>query len=150
MSDQSKPNVKTGAATANMKNLMIQMSMRGMLDQVDETLMTANRESWGYTEMLDRLLQLEFDDRERKKRQRRIKAAKFRQTSRLEEVDTSAKRSLTKVQLKEIWELEWLKNARPLLLIGQTGVGKTYLGEAIGVHACENGFSTFLEGLVNF
>jgi DNA replication protein DnaC len=35
--------------------------------------------------------------------------------------------------------LSWLKDGRPLVLIGQTGVGKTYLAQAAGLKACQEG-----------
>lgn len=38
--------------------------------------------------------------------------------------------------------MEWLKQGRPLLIIGPTGVGKTFLAEALGLQACRNRFST--------
>ncbi len=53
-----------------------------------------------------------------------------------EDYDFTTKRSLTKAQLKEIASLGWLHEGRPLVLIGQTGVGKTFLGQATGLHAC--------------
>ena len=42
----------------------------------------------------------------------------------LEDFDYSAHRSITKAQIRELQNLGWLREGRPLLLIGQTGVGK--------------------------
>jgi hypothetical protein len=52
-----------------------------------------------------------------------------------------AKRSITKAEIKEIYTLGWLNDARPLVLIGQAGVGKTFIAQAIGLHACASGKS---------
>ncbi len=42
---------------------------------------------------------------------------------------------------EEIYTLGWLNDARPLLLIGETGVGKTFIAQAVGMHPCANGKS---------
>jgi DNA replication protein DnaC len=44
-------------------------------------------------------------------------------------------RSISKAQIKELYSLQWLSEARPLLRVGQTGVGKTFIAQATGVHA---------------
>ena len=58
-----------------------------------------------------------------------------------EDFDFTAKRSITKAEIKEIYTLGWLNDARPLLLIGETGVGKTFIAQAVGLHACASGKS---------
>jgi DNA replication protein DnaC len=68
--------------------------------------------------------------------------------------DFTASRSISKMQIKELYSLQWLHDARPVLLIGQTGVGKTFIAQAAGLHACACGKSvlymtltTWLENL---
>ena len=58
-----------------------------------------------------------------------------------EDFDFTASRSITKAQIKELYSLQWLTDARPVLLIGQTGVGKTFIAQAAGLHACACGKS---------
>jgi len=38
--------------------------------------------------------------------------------------------------------MQWLTDARPVLLIGQTGVGKTFIAQALGLQACPFRLST--------
>jgi DNA replication protein DnaC len=123
------------------KNHMAEMNMLGMLAVLDQTLTEANRDKISYTEFADILLQAEADYRQDRKTTNRIKAAKFTVRPALEDFDFTAKRSITKAEIKEIYTLGWLNDARPLLLIGQTGVGKTFIAQAIGLHACANGKS---------
>jgi len=40
-----------------------------------------------------------------------------------------------------IESLNWCEQGRPLILIGQTGVGKTYIAQAAGLQACLSGKS---------
>jgi DNA replication protein DnaC len=94
-----------------------------------------------YTEFADILLQAEADYRQERKTVNRIKAAKFTVRPAFEDFDFTAKRSITKAEIKEIHTLGWLNDARPLLLIGETGVGKTFIAQAVGLHACASGKS---------
>lgn len=141
--------------TTQMRQLMHELKLFGMADIVDKTTVSATSEGWGFTEFIDVLLQAESESRNRRRTESRIKAAKIRRTASFEDYDFTAKRSLTKAQLKEIQSLKWLEDGRPLVLIGQTGVGKTYLAHAAGLHACHVGktviclsTTTFLEQLL--
>jgi len=141
-------------STAQVKNLMAQMKLAGMADIFEKTVAEATQDKWSYTEFLDVVLQAELDFREERKASRRIKAAKFKIRASFEDFDFTANRSITKAQIKEIYNLKWVEQGRPLLLVGQTGVGKTFIAQAVGLHACTHGKSvsfmsvtTWLENL---
>ena len=129
------------------KSKCSEMKLKGILSMLELTLEQATSHEWSYTDLLNRLLQVEKDDREQRKVQSRIKSAKLRKTSRFEQIDLQANRSITKAQVKELYELNWIKQSRPMVLIGPTGIGKTYLVEAIGLHACENGYTTLFKSM---
>lgn len=141
-------------STAMVEHLMAEMKLSGMLAAFQKTVTEATQDKWGYSEFLDVLLQAEADDREERKSKRRIQAAKFKIRAMFEDFDFSAKRSINKTQIKEIYSLKWLEQGRPLLLIGQTGIGKTFIAQAAGMQACESGkhvlfmtITTWLESL---
>lgn len=123
------------------KNHMAEMKLLGMLGALEKTLSDATRDKISYSELLDVLLQAELDYRQERKTVNRIKAAKFTVRPAFEDFDFTAQRSISKAQIKEIYSLGWLNDARPLLLIGQTGVGKTFIAQAVGLHACASGKS---------
>jgi DNA replication protein DnaC len=136
------------------RNLMAEMKLLGMIDAFDRLSTEATREQWSCTDFLDAMLQAESDFRAERKPKRRIKAAKFAMRPSFEDFDFTASRSITKAQIKDLYSLHWLADARPVLLIGQTGVGKTFLAQALGLHACASGravlymtFTTWLENL---
>lgn len=141
--------------TTQIRTLMHDMKLFGMAEHVDKTAQQATSEGWSFFEFIDVLLQAESESRNRRRTESRIKASKIRRTASFEDYDFTAKRSLTKAQLKEIQSLKWCDDGRPLVLIGQTGVGKTYLAHAAGLHACQAGktvvclsTTTFLEQLM--
>lgn len=141
-------------STTIAKNLMAEMKLLGMLSAFDKVLHEATRDKPSYSELLDALLQAEADYRQERKTGYRIKAAKFTLRPAFEDIDFTAGRSISKTQIKELYSLQWLRDARPVLLIGQTGVGKTFIAQAAGLHACACGKSvlymtltTWLENL---
>jgi len=141
-------------STAIARNLMAEMKLLGMLGAFDKVLTDATRDQSSYSELLDALLQAEADYRQQRKTGYRIKAAKFTLRPAFEDIDFTASRSISKTQIKELYSLQWLHDARPVLLIGQTGVGKTFIAQAAGLHACACGKSvlymtltTWLENL---
>src|ERR1044071_2002217 len=144
----------TPMSTAVAKNLMAEMRLLGMMSALDQTVSEATRDQISYSDFLDILLQAEIEHRKAGKTHRRIKSARFTLRPAFEDFDFTAQRSIGKAQIKEIYSLSWLKEGRALLLIGQTGVGKTFIAQAAGLHACASGHSvlfmtvtTWLENL---
>jgi DNA replication protein DnaC len=127
--------------SVQVKNLISEMKLGGISEVLEKTLQDATQNSWGYSEFLDVLLQAENDHRQKKKAEGRIKASKLRRQASFEDFDYTAKRNITKAQVREIQSLQWCAQGRPLIIIGQTGVGKTFLAQAAGLHACLSGKS---------
>jgi DNA replication protein DnaC len=141
-------------STAVARNLMAEMKLLGMFESFDRLLTEATRDQWSCAAFFDAVLQAESDYRTERKTKRRIKAAKFAIRPTFQDFDFTANRSITKAQIKDLYSLHWLADARPVLLIGQTGVGKTFIAQALGLHACASGksvlymtFTTWLENL---
>ena len=128
-------------STVLSRNLMAQLKLMGMAAAFDRAIKDATDLQWSGTELFNVLLQAETDYRSERKVKGLIKAARFPLKSRLEDYDFTAKRSLTKTDIKDLASLEWLRQGRPVVLVGQTGVGKSFLARAIGMHACLAGHS---------
>jgi len=126
-------------STAQVRNLMAEMKLQGSAHVFEKTLVDATEQKWSYSEFLDVLLQAEFDYRNEQRSKRRIKASRLKIRAAFEDFDFTADRSITKTQIKEIFAMKWLEQGRPLLLIGETGIGKTFIAQATGLHACQNG-----------
>lgn len=120
-----------------MKNMMEDLQLTGMLRSFDRLKSEAVKESWPADELLDHLLQEEYEFRESQQRARRIKNSRLERLPRLEDFDFTVKRSVTKTMIKELYTMKWLEQGRALLLIGPTGVGKSFIAAALGHHACQ-------------
>ena len=122
-------------STAVARNLMAEMKLLGMSGAFERLVTEATRDQWSCTDFLEAMLQAENDYRSERKTTRRIKAARFALRPGFEDFDFSANRSITKTQIKDLYSLHWMNEARPVLLIGQTGVGKTFIAQAIAIAA---------------
>jgi DNA replication protein DnaC len=110
----------------------------GMINALETDLALATKQEWTHAELLSRLLQSEKSYRDEKFIAKKIKSAQFKRNAYLENFDMTAKRGVTKGQVQELMSLQWLELARPIIFVGQTGMGKSYLAEAIGRYACSN------------
>lgn len=128
-------------------NQLHQLRLWGMAKTLPTRLQEGSQEKWSYSEFLNGLLLDEIRYREQKSSESRLRKAKFRTQADFDHFDFTLKRSLSKTQIKELRELTFLKNHQNLLLLGPTGVGKTFVATAIGHQACMEGNSVLFEGM---
>lgn len=94
-----------------------------------------------FEERLGLLADRELLERENKKLVWRLAKSRIGKTACLEDIDYRASRGLDRSLVLELASGDWIKNHRNLLVIGPTGVGKTFLARALGHQACLLGFS---------
>jgi DNA replication protein DnaC len=128
-------------------NQLHELRLWGVAKTLPIRLQESQQEKWSYTEFLNGLLVDEIRYRDQKSSEGRLRKAKFRTVADFDHFDFTLKRSLSKTQLKELRELTFLKSHQNLLLLGPTGVGKTFVATAIGHQACVEGYSVLFEGM---
>lgn len=124
-----------------------QMQLSGMLASLDLRLQEATAQGWGHGEFLAALVTDERTHRNNRQTERRLRAARFRTDACEERIDLTAKRNLTKTQVRDLMNLGFIKNPATVLIQGPTGVGKTYLATAIGNQACRKGYNCIFVGI---
>lgn len=99
----------------------------------------AARERLTHTAYLAEVLAAECDDRDIRRRLRRVKEAKFPRTKRLEDFDHTTIPDLPSATLANLATGAWIDAGQPLVLLGDSGTGKTHLLIALGTAAAEQG-----------
>jgi DNA replication protein DnaC len=90
------------------------------------------------------LVDAEWTHREQRKLRRLLRQANLRRQACLEDIDwQSPRRGLDKALVQSLATGAWIAQHRNLLLIGPTGIGKSWLGEAFAERACRSGYSAF-------
>ncbi|MCF6351899.1 MAG: IS21-like element helper ATPase IstB [Cyclobacteriaceae bacterium] len=91
-------------------------------------------------EYLALLTDHEWEDRQNKKINRLLHQAGFRQKSTIAEVSYSEARNLDKNMFERLSTLNFIKKKENIILTGASGVGKSYLAQAIGHQGCLMGY----------
>lgn len=93
-------------------------------------------------EYLALLTDHEWEDRENRKIDRLFKQANFRQKASLAEVNYTSSRNLDKNMFVRLGSLDFISRRENVILTGASGVGKSYLAQALGHQACLMGYKT--------
>ena len=92
-----------------------------------------------YPGYLLRMAELELLERERRAIERRIRQARFPVVKTMDSFDFLAIPSLNKTMVLELARCEFLARRENVLLLGNSGTGKTHIALALGLAACQRG-----------
>jgi DNA replication protein DnaC len=121
---------------------LIAMKLYGMANALKTRLERVDHQSLTMEEFFSLIVDDEWLYRENRKLVSRLKVAKFKErAAAIEDIDYRTPRGLRKTQVLELAQHRWIKAHQCVILTGPSGVGKSYLAQAFGHHACRNGFS---------
>jgi DNA replication protein DnaC len=113
----------------------------GMLSALEEQMKMPDIEKLSFDERFSLLIDREMIDRQNRRFTTRLRKAKLRQNACLEDIDFRHPRGLDKSVIMQLASGQWVKEANNLLIVGPTGVGKTYLACALAHKACQQDYS---------
>jgi DNA replication protein DnaC len=87
-------------------------------------------------EYLSLLADHEWEDRQQKKTSRLLTQAGFKQKASVCDVNFTQARNLDKNMFNRLATLDFMLKAENIILTGPSGVGKSYLAQSLGNHAC--------------
>ena len=99
----------------------------------------AARERLSHGAFLAEVPTAECDDRDARRRVRLVREAKFPRAKRLTDFDLTALPDLPPATLAELADGAWIDAGEPVVLLGDSGTGKTHLLIALGTAAAESG-----------
>jgi DNA replication protein DnaC len=108
-------------------------------DRVEDMVAVAEREQLGYAAFLAEALLAECDDRDERRRVRRVRDAAFPRTKRLEDFDYTANPAVNPATIATLANAAWVGAGSPVCLIGDSGTGKSHLLIGLGIAAAEAG-----------
>lgn len=118
---------------------LIQMRMGAMANLHRQYVSNNQMNALTPDEYLSILIDHEWEDRQNKKVDRLIQQAGFRQKASIAEVDYRATRNLERNMFNRLATLDFIGRKENIILTGPSGVGKSYLAQALGQQACMMG-----------
>jgi len=117
------------------------LRLTGMQATITQRIREASDATLGYEDFLNLCLFDEDQHRQNERIRRLIRAAEFKCTASLEGIDFATNRALDKKQINDFAKGRYIDNGNNILILGPTGVGKSFLASALGNAACRMGKS---------
>lgn len=117
------------------------LRLSGVLQTIDLRTRQAVDDTLSHQEFLYRVLHDEIERRESKQLNVRLRRANFETTKTLEDFDFTFNPKVPKATIVDLATCNFVEKKENLLLIGQSGLGKSHLAQAIGLRACRAGYS---------
>ena len=124
----------------DIKQLLKNLRLRKMGEMIESELEAARKHSPSYTDFLARLLRAEWLDQQQRRVQSRIKQARIPDLWTLESFPFKNQPGVSRRQIRELAELEFIPKAENIVFIGEPGVGKTGLASGLLLKALQNGY----------
>ena len=115
----------------------------GAMAQLHQQHIKDNRiENITADEYLALLIDHQWEDRQNRKIERLLKQAGFKQEANLADVNYTQQRNLDKNMFTRLGTLDFITRKENIILTGASGVGKSYLAQALGHQGCMMEYKT--------
>jgi DNA replication protein DnaC len=139
-SDATNPTTQTAdTPQLLLEHHLKQLRLPTFLREYDKVARQCAVEQADYPGYLLRMAELELLERERRAIERRIRQARFPVVKTMDSFDFLAIPSLNKTMVLELARCEFLTRRENVLLLGNSGTGKTHIALALGLAACQRG-----------
>ncbi len=145
-------NAKTAALEALIEAHAVELKLPTVRRRFRPLAAEATREQQTPVAYLGALLEAEINERAERRERRRLLDARFPQIKRLDDFRFQDNPNVPQATIAALAEGSWIDDHESVILIGDSGTGKTHLATALAVCACQAGrrvrFTT-LAGLAN-
>jgi DNA replication protein DnaC len=121
------------------------MRFSAMAQLYSQHLSQNTSEKMTFDEQLALLVDHQWEDWQNRKIERLIKQATFKQQASIANIDYTSQRNLDKNMLERLATLDFIKRKENIILTGASGVGKSYIAQALGHQVCILGKKTLYQ-----
>lgn len=123
-------------------DILRSLKLSAMADVYEASLRFSPAEAPSAGELLARMSEAEWNQRQQRKIDRLLKQAALRLPASLDRITFDPQRNLNADAVGALSTMEWARDGRTVLITGPTGVGKSFLACALGHEACLKGVTT--------
>jgi len=123
---------------------LLGMRLHGMAEALKTQEQDPGMRELSFLERLGMLVDQQWSWRENQALARRLKAARLRANTCVEDIDYRGSRGLDKSVLRALTqESGWVAQHENIFVLGPTGVGKSFIAAALAQKACRDGYSVW-------
>jgi DNA replication protein DnaC len=123
----------------DLDQLLCNLKLRRIREILEREFTHAEKRGLSYKALFRRLLREEWQDQQSRAMEYRIKRAKLPERWSLSTYPWNKQKSLDRKQIEQLAELSFVARASNIVLVGDTGTGKTGIASAILLRALEAG-----------
>ena len=120
---------------------LLALGLTGMAKALEDQRRSPDIAALSFEERLGLMVDREAAERDTKRLATRLRFAALRQNAVVEDVDLRAPRGIDRALFQKLVAGDWINRAEGLLVMGPTGVGKSWIACALGHKACRDGKS---------
>ena len=124
------------------------LKLKFMSDEHSAMASEAAAQHWDHQEYLRRLVEGEYNQQRQRRIQGRIKNARIPVLKTLEQFHWNHPRKINRLQVQNLFRLEFIPQKANAVLLGSVGVGKTHLASALAYAACLEDYSVLFAGAI--
>jgi len=117
------------------------MKLHGMADAFRSQLEITNMSPLSFEERFAMLVDQQWLWKENRALARRLISAKLKERGVIEDIDYQHPRGLDRKLMRTLSSSEWVRQKQNIVLVGPTGIGKSWLGCALAQKVCRDGYS---------
>jgi DNA replication protein DnaC len=117
------------------------MKLHGFADAFRAQMETTEASQLSFEERFALLVDQQWLWKENRALARRLRAAHLKERGVIEDVDYQHSRGLDRKLVRTLCSSDWVRQHQSILLLGPTGIGKSWLACALAQKACRDGFS---------
>ena len=127
----------------DLEHSLCEIGLRATAEALNDMVARATQKRWGPTELLENVVRAELADRSRKSLERRMKRSRIGAFKPIADFDWAWPTAIERDDIEHVLGLDFISQARNVVLIAAQGLGKTMIAKNIA-HAAVQGGHTVL------
>jgi DNA replication protein DnaC len=127
--------------TTDLRDQLLTLGLRHTAETIDDLVALATKNRWGAQQVLEHVARGELEDRARRSLERRLGRSKLGRLKAMADFDWAWPKRIDRAAVEAAIQLDFLEEARNVVLVAPQGLGKTMIAQNIALSAVQAGHS---------